>query len=83
MDFDFNKVHKIMYLLDWKWATINRVPTAKELEEESSKMIDRLFEEGYTKIRHGGLVAELEDEEGVKLLKLEFILEAGQGGRYL
>lgn len=82
-DFDFDKCSKAMYLFDWKWAQYQRTPTPKELEEEASRIINDLFLEKCKSVATGGLVAKLVNEEGNLLLVLEFVLETGQGGRYL
>lgn len=82
-DFDFNKCSKVMYLYDWKWAEYQRVPTPKELEEAASQMINDLFLKNCKSVASGGLVAKIVNEEGSLLLVLEFVLEQGQGGRYL
>lgn len=82
-DFDFVKCAKVMHLYDWEWTDLKRSPSAKELEEVASNLIDSLFFNDSKSIATGGLVAKIINEEGNKILRLEFVLESGQGGRYL
>jgi aerobic-type carbon monoxide dehydrogenase small subunit (CoxS/CutS family) len=46
--FDFEKVHKVMTFLDWRWADHNRVPTVEELKSAAYELMHesiRLFAE--------------------------------------
>lgn len=78
--FDFEKCSKAMRMFDWKWHD-KFFPSAQELKECASKLIDTLFEEDAEICSTGGLVARIDKDEN--LLILEFVLENGQGGRYL
>lgn len=82
-DFDFVKCAKVMHLYDWAWLSLGRSPTAKELEKVAGDLIDSLFFDDLKSSSSGGLVAEIVNEEGNKLLLLQFVLETGQGGRCL
>lgn len=57
--FDFEKVHAIMNLLDWKWGQSQSVPTIQELRQASSDLMTKLLVyDTPVKISSGGFVAE-------------------------
>lgn len=39
-DFDFEKVHKVMEFLDWKWAKNDKVPDIQEMKEHVKSLFD-------------------------------------------
>jgi len=65
--FDFDKVHKVMVFLNWKWANGNgglEVPEKYELRSEARRLLKMAIEEKTT-VSTGGFLAEyIEDEEG-------------------
>jgi hypothetical protein len=68
--FDFNKVHRVMELLGWTWANLDRVPTRSELVEEARRLLPEL--DGRPGVHgSGGLRASFK-EDGT--LSLKFIL---------
>ena len=75
-DFDFEKVHKVMLAVNWRWGSTNGVPPvgslvlrAQELLQDVSKM-----DVGYS-IGTGGFKAtKISDEDDGEGLELEFIL---------
>lgn len=54
--FDFNKVHKTMALLDWRWENGEvcgqdyRIPTLLEVKAEARKLLEQITEPGNTAI---------------------------------
>lgn len=59
---NFEKIHRVMKFLDWKWAVLpttneynyNRVPTAEDLKRQLIDMLLRMFEEGYNRHKSEG-----------------------------
>ena len=81
-NFDFERVHKVMELLDWHWAfTSKGVPTVEEIKVEARRiLIDACEEE--TNIATGGFRAVYEadgTEDGEPYIGLEFIVEDCEG----
>ena len=69
-EFNWAKIHKVMKVLDWQWAPINRVPTIGELKDQARRILEAAWDcKGRTEI--GGLVAEYED----KSLYLSFCVD--------
>ena len=75
-NFNFEKVHRAMLVLNWRWARTNGVPTigelvlcAQELLQDVSKM-----DVGYSIGTGGFRATKIDDEDGGEGLKLEFIL---------
>lgn len=54
--FDYEKVHKAMVALDWRWATLddNRIPTEEDLKADLLDKFIRLFEDRCDRISSGG-----------------------------
>jgi hypothetical protein len=68
--FDFDRVESVMRGLDWRWASIGRVPGTRELAEEARRLLQEL--DGRPGVLgSGGLRASLK-EDGT--LSLKFIL---------
>ena len=79
-NFNFDKVHKIMTMLDWKWAmTANGVPSMDELRAEAKRLlIDAAVER--TCVATGGFRAVYEsDGSDDPYIGLEFIVEECEG----
>lgn len=43
-NFDFERVHNTMWLLDWRWIGVG-VPSEKELKKNARKHLDRAIEQ--------------------------------------
>ena len=61
--FDFERVHKIMLLLNWTWFPRNTVPTIEELKKTAESLLKQAeieFEKTkiFSNIETGGFVAE-------------------------
>lgn len=81
-DFNFEKVHKVMEMFDWKWAmTKYGVPTIEELKGEARRLlVDAAVEE--TQVATGGFRAVYEKSgpsDTDPFISLEFILEECEG----
>ena len=71
-EFDFQKVHNVMELLNWGWAfSKHSVPTVGEMVVLAMQLIDEMFEKDTTSISTGGF--SVENLGGA--YKLKFILE--------
>jgi len=70
--FDFEKVAKVMSVLEWKWVTAEEgVPSVGEIRQCARKLLKQGIEQKTT-IATGGLRATYFHDEYVKL---EFIIE--------
>lgn len=81
-NFDFDKVHGIMEMLDWKWALSRRgVPTVDELKTEAYRLlVDAALEK--TNVATGGFRAVYEEcgqGDPDPYIGLEFIVEECEG----
>ena len=55
MDYmEFDRIHKAMVALDWKWRDNPESPTVDELKEKLLDMLCELFENQCNTISHGG-----------------------------
>lgn len=81
-DFNFEKVHKVMEMLDWKWAmTKFGVPTIEELKGEARRLLVEAANEE-TQVATGGLRAVYEKNgasDPDPFISLEFVLEECEG----
>lgn len=68
-DFDFEKVHRVMVFLDWKWWT-GRTPTVPELIDTGTKLIRDAFEDNeveFQTVENGGLMV-IRTPNGLQLI---------------
>jgi hypothetical protein len=80
-NFDFEKVHKVMILLNWAWSkTYPEVPTIGILVLTAKELLeDVLAEEDGTTIETGGFEAQRFNGEGGKtFLALKFYVDTCQ-----
>lgn len=83
-DFNFEKVHKVMEMLDWKWAMSRYdVPTIEELKAEARRLLVEAATEE-TQVATGGFRAVYEKSNDVTFdpdpyIALEFIVEECEG----
>ena len=81
-DFNFEKVHKVMEMLDWKWAmTKYGVPTVEELRGEARRLLVEAANEE-TQVATGGFRAVYEKNgasDPDPFISLEFVLEECEG----
>ena len=68
--FDFHRVHRVMDLLAWTWANIDRVPTEADLAAEARRLLSEL--EGRPGVHGSGGLRASYKEDGT--LSLKFIL---------
>lgn len=78
-NFEFEKVHKVMTFLDWRWVGV--LPDVADLRAQARKLLKECLKFRGEKPRHietGGFMAEynLEEEDGYELLTLSFILNS-------
>lgn len=76
--FDFEKVHKAMLALDWKWGSFNgsaRTPTEYELKQEAERLLREAWERK-SSVATGGFYAvyhkNTDDDEYADGLELNF-----------
>jgi hypothetical protein len=75
-DFDFEKVHKAMVAVDWKYSLpVPHIPDVDELKQIAEMLLDRVLLSGSGSARTGGFEAWLGDEEGQPIAGLKFWLE--------
>jgi hypothetical protein len=74
--FNFEKVLKVMELLDWKWvATEEGIPTVPELRQEARRLLKMSFKEK-TDVSTGGFHVRYEsDADGSEFIQLIFAVE--------
>lgn len=73
--FDFEKVRKVMELLDWQWARINRVPEAFEIRQSARKLIKQAIEDRSSMATGGLWVDYSEEDNGDIFIDLSFKVE--------
>lgn len=55
MDFlQFERIHKVMKLLNWEWAPENKVPEIYELRRFVRELINELIDKNLVEIQCGG-----------------------------
>ena len=55
-NFDFEKVHKVMSFLDWRWYPLNVVPSIDELKKQARELLEQIcVEPSIHDISTGGL----------------------------
>jgi len=70
--FDFEKVHRVMKFLRWKWDSAEEgIPSIGEIRESSRKLLTQAVLNN-TNISSGGLVITYEPNENY--LRLQFII---------
>lgn len=71
-DFDFEKVHRVMKELDWKWYVEDgaHVPSIYTLIKQAKELLSKAFDEE-TRVATGGFIADYGEGE----LSLIFALE--------
>jgi hypothetical protein len=68
--FDFDRVHRVMELLAWTWANLDRTPSRSELVDEAARLLREL--EGTPGVLGSGGLRASYKEDGT--LSLKFIL---------
>jgi hypothetical protein len=63
-DFDFNRVHEVMELLNWTWYPQNKVPTISELKKTAEELLiyaNTEFKKNgkFSNVETGGFIAEV------------------------
>ncbi len=61
--FDFEKVHRVMTMLDWKWTMIGAVPGIPDLRKQVRELMRRLWNSDNQSVATGGFVVRLYREE--------------------
>lgn len=69
-NFDFERVHTVMVMLNWKWTFTNGVPTIQDLRSEAIELLNNVAIHKYSTSRDytGHFIAKREDN----CLRLEF-----------
>jgi hypothetical protein len=68
--FDFDRVHRVMELLAWTWANLDRTPSRGELIDEADRLLREL--QGKPGVHGSGGLRASYKEDGT--LSLKFIL---------
>lgn len=55
-NFDFEKVHRVMKLLNWKWALDNDTPSIPQLRKHVRDQMSRIYGTNIFRIESGGFV---------------------------
>lgn len=90
-NFDFERVHRVMSLLQWKWAGSDTTPSVKTLQQTARDLLRQVAESPYTSpvsVSCGGFRAVryreplsrvISEKEATipTIVKLEFILQVG------
>lgn len=79
-NFNFDKVHMAMTMLDWKWAGENgdAVPSMKELKDTARRLLTEAYKDGvepdyaYNVVATGGFEAYIYDNNA---MELKFVLD--------
>lgn len=72
-NFDFDKVHEVMSLLNWEWAaTENGVPTKSELRSEARRLLKMAINDK-TRVSTGGFEVDYINE-GDGFVELKFVV---------
>jgi hypothetical protein len=92
-NFDFERVHNTMHLLDWRWAEIG-VPSEEKIKREAWKHLDRAIEQVLSPYNteskdvaymsaSGGLVARAwkTNKNNLSRLELDFVLTGWESDR--
>ena len=76
-NFDFDKVHQYMVSVDWKWFSVDRVPTVYDLIKESKRLLKEVCKRDAVSISTGGLFVERYCENGETFsLELSFRIDS-------
>jgi hypothetical protein len=80
-NFDFDKVHKVMVFLDWKWLQMRglETPSIPQLKDKAYELLSRVYDNTDSltpySLRTGGLCASGVYYEDTNELSLELIFE--------
>lgn len=78
-EFKFQRVHKAMLALDWKWAPANETPSIEELRAEAKRLLNELVNSKFKELSSGGFTAYMHD--GVLGLRFEiWAIEVAEQG---
>lgn len=73
--FDFEKVHKVMVVLDWKWVNCDAVPDIKKMKEHVRSLFNDLYiKKNLMYVQCGGFKLSKEKEDDIDIFILEFIV---------
>ena len=73
-DFDFEKVHKVMTFLDWKWRG-EAVPSVEKIKAAATSLLHQLVRSDSQSISSGGLRVLKMNYDGRKYLSLMFCVQ--------
>ena len=71
-EFDFEKVHKVMEFLEWRWS--NAVPTIADMRRLARNLLKECAESDMLAIATGGFQVHKHVIDGTIYLTLEFVL---------
>lgn len=75
-NFDFERVHKVMVALDWKWFMLDgeRIPSIKDLRNNAERLLSIAVRDNDT-ISLGGFKASYFVTNETPMIRLSFIVE--------
>jgi hypothetical protein len=80
--FDFEKVRKVMHVLDWKYFDTDVPPSVERLKKSASEVMDLLIDPttNYDSVGSGGFRARLRSEPPYLQLVFEAVRRSGELG---
>ncbi len=73
-NFDFEKAHRIMVSLDWKWSPLGAVPSISEMKKTAFDCLNTVVEGDCVSCATGGFMASIEEDDHQEGLRLDFNL---------
>lgn len=79
MDFmDFDKIHRVMEFLDWKWAMSDselRIPEVFEIRRFLRSLLNQFINENLRTLEQGGFRISKVKYEDESIIKVDFVIE--------
>lgn len=73
MDFiDFEKIHKTMEALNWKWAGIEGIPEIYHIRQHLRELLNEFFDRNLYEIRCGGFHIRREEESIIVTFEVDY-----------
>jgi hypothetical protein len=73
-NFDWERVHKMMIVSNWKWHSVGGVPTVSELKKELKSAVERSYHSTGFVLEFGGFrVTKESDDHGMGTISIAFV----------
>ena len=69
----FEKIHKVMKFLNWKWMPENRIPKIYELRPFVRNLINTLIDKNLVEIQQGGFRVRKDNESIIVTFEVDFL----------